>query len=664
MSTDHRFYTLTPDDHIDLRDYKEALDYAFSNHDIRNIALSGAYGSGKSSVIRSYENIHKERRFIHISLAHFDEQGQISARTPAEADSAKTVHELEGKILNQLIHQIPHQNISQSHFRIKKDLPWRQRLLLVAAALFFMALLIYTFCFHAWSAFVAGLGDSWVKALLLHTTDPYGRLIALLLAFVFLGAGLLYLSKAHNFQNIFKKVDLKGIVGIEIFENTNDSYFDKYLNEVLYLFENSQADAIVFEDMDRYDVTLIFEKLREISDLLCQREKAGLCARKKPLRFFYLIRDDIFTASDRSKFFDFIIPVVPYVDSSNSCDQLLQRFDDAGFGGVFSKRFLQDVSLYLSDMRLVTNIVNEYIVYSGRLKNSGLATEPDRQLAMLIYKNLYPGDFNLLQQNRGYVYNILKSRKTLLQKGQVEIDGEIFTLRQQIAEMDRERIEDIDELNALFFPLTEQIASIDGTGIDDRISRVELVRRILREPDHVNYYRVHSSYPQPLNIEAKRAEMEADPEYCRRKERIENKSGHQRERLEKKIKRLEQERAELSAMNIKELLGKSEGAEEDFWDCKLPDYEAEDYAKTIKTSKGFSLLKYLIRNGYIDENHAAYISYFYPNSLTVGDRNFLLALSDRKSLGYRSMMAVSKETPLRRGTWSVTSPEVVVRFRS
>ena len=30
---------------------------------------------------------------------------------------------------------------------------------------------------------------------------------------------------------------------------------------------------------------------------------------------------------------------------------------------------------------------------------------------------------------------------------------------------------------------------------------------------------------------------------------------------------------------------------------------------------------------------------------------------------YRSMMAVSKEIPLRRGTLSVTSPDVVVRFR-
>ena len=31
---------------------------------------------------------------------------------------------------------------------------------------------------------------------------------------------------------------------------------------------------------------------------------------------------------------------------------------------------------------------------------------------------------------------------------------------------------------------------------------------------------------------------------------------------------------------------------------------------------------------------------------------------------YRSMMAVSKDTPLSRGMWSVTSPEVVVRLRS
>jgi len=244
---------------------------------------------------------------------------------------------------------------------------------------------IYVFQFQKWSSTVSNLGESWIKPLLLATTDPYGRLIGFALFLLLLGVGMFYILRTYPFRILFKKVDLKGLVGIELFSAEEDTYFDKYLHNVLYLFDQANADTIIFEDLDRYDVTLIFEKLREINDLAYSREKQGLRQGKKPLRFFYLIRDDVFTASDRSKFFDFIISVVPYVDASNSCDQLLQRFEEAGFGGFFTKRFLQDVSLYLGDMRLVSNIVNEYIVYHGRLSGSGLTTKPDRQLAMVIY---------------------------------------------------------------------------------------------------------------------------------------------------------------------------------------------------------------------------------------------------------------------------------------
>ena len=30
----------------------------------------------------------------------------------------------------------------------------------------------------------------------------------------------------------------------------------------------------------------------------------------KPLRFFYLVRDDIFVSKDRTKFFDYIVPIL------------------------------------------------------------------------------------------------------------------------------------------------------------------------------------------------------------------------------------------------------------------------------------------------------------------------------------------------------------------
>lgn len=104
MPFENKFRSLTPNGAVDLCHYKEALDHVFSSYEIRNIALTGSYGSGKSSVIRSYENIHKERIFIHISLARFEEQGSsVSDST----DRIKIVNILEGKIINQLLHQIP-----------------------------------------------------------------------------------------------------------------------------------------------------------------------------------------------------------------------------------------------------------------------------------------------------------------------------------------------------------------------------------------------------------------------------------------------------------------------------------------------------------------------------------------------------------------------------
>lgn len=124
-------------------------------------------------------------------------------------------------------------------------------------------------------------------------------------------------------KNVFRKLNLQGNE-IEIFEETNESYFDKYLNEVLYLFENTDANAIVFEDIDRYNVNEIFERLREVNTLAnLQLEKDN-----KVLRFFYLLRDDIYDSKDRTKFFDYIIPIVPVVDSSNSFNQFISHFEN------------------------------------------------------------------------------------------------------------------------------------------------------------------------------------------------------------------------------------------------------------------------------------------------------------------------------------------------
>ena len=44
---------------------------AFNNEKIYNIAISGPYGSGKSSIINSYIKKHPELKVVNISLANF-----------------------------------------------------------------------------------------------------------------------------------------------------------------------------------------------------------------------------------------------------------------------------------------------------------------------------------------------------------------------------------------------------------------------------------------------------------------------------------------------------------------------------------------------------------------------------------------------------------------
>ena len=73
--------SLTED--VDISVYKDAIDFAFENPDVKNIAIAGAYGSGKSSVLASYKKNNPHKKFIHISLAHFvpEKKEDVSTKT-------------------------------------------------------------------------------------------------------------------------------------------------------------------------------------------------------------------------------------------------------------------------------------------------------------------------------------------------------------------------------------------------------------------------------------------------------------------------------------------------------------------------------------------------------------------------------------------------------
>lgn len=385
------FEKLTPITDSNISVYESAINFAFEHDDVKNIAISGAYGAGKSSVLASYKDKHPNRKFMHISLAHFQNDQKAERFDTPVKDSI-----LEGKILNQLIHQIPAEKIPQTNFRVKQSTGNKTIFFYTFAVALFLISLLHILFFNNWSRFVGVLPDGVIQHFLSISTSESFRLISGGSCFIISCFFFFQILLTQKNKSIFKKLSFQGNE-IEIFEESDDSYFDKYLNEVLYLFENVEENVIVFEDMDRFDANRIFERLREINTLVnIQRKKNN----KAILRFFYLLRDDIFISKDRTKFFDYIIPVIPVVDSSNSYNQFISHLNKNHLLSAFDAGFLQGISLYVDDMRLLKNICNEFLIYYNRLNTTEL--DCNKMFALITYKNLFPRDFSDLQLNRGY----------------------------------------------------------------------------------------------------------------------------------------------------------------------------------------------------------------------------------------------------------------------
>lgn len=165
---DYIFEKLTPDNDVDISVYDEAIGFVFDNEDVTNIAISGAYGAGKSSVIKSYEKKHEEKKFMHISLAHFEPMDV------EEENDATDETVLEGKILNQLIHQIPVSRIPQTNFRVKKD--FGRKNIISITVLFYVLIGSITFLLLSGKIqrWVKNLSDGILKKILGYAASDYG----------------------------------------------------------------------------------------------------------------------------------------------------------------------------------------------------------------------------------------------------------------------------------------------------------------------------------------------------------------------------------------------------------------------------------------------------------------------------------------------------------
>ena len=592
----YHFERLTPIDDMDLEVYEEAIDYVFDNPDIKNVAITGAYSAGKSSVLASYKKKHEKLRFLHISLAHF----QSSDKENETKENKKGANEfaLEGKILNQLIHQIPSEKIPQTNFKVKKTISFKSVLIRTIVVVLLSVSIIYFTCFNMWKDYVNSLSDNWFKSLLSFSTNQYALIVVGIIITCLFSLIVYELINIQKNRNIFRKINLQGNE-IEIFEESDDSYFDKYLNEVLYLFENADTNVIVFEDMDRFNTIKIFERLREINTLANIQLKNE---NKKILRFFYLLRDDLFISKDRTKFFDYIVPVVPVVDSSNSYDQFISHLKKGGVFEKFNESFLQGLSLYIDDMRLLKNIYNEFMIYYNRLN----IIEPDynKMLAIIAYKNLFPSDFADLQLNKGFVYTLFNSKNDFIENEIKSLQNSISQRQNYIDKLKSEHFDTIEELNVVF------------------------AHKYLN-----NYNWEHKQSDELNDFVTNYLNKDRIKEYLSRKQGIDYKKDEKIFELQQEIYNMEQELNKIHNKQLFQIISR-ENIDSIFKITTKNEIGEITNFNEIKSSEYFDLLKFLIRNGYIDETYADYMSYFYENSLSRIDKIFLRSITDKKAKEY------------------------------
>lgn len=589
------FEKLTPTVDADISVYEEALDYVFEpeNKDIQNVAITGVFGSGKSSVINTYEKTHN-KKFIHISLAHFKET--------STQDSEDII---EKKIINQLIQQVPEGLIPETSFKIKKDTKWYY---FIASALCIAALAVLVISIIKYTSLFSYNNDT--------NKDFFHTFFTPSSTVIFIVTGSLFSFLIVQFVRWQKKNHYIRKIGfkehtIEFDDYKKDtSFFNRHIDEILYVLERITCtsnrsdgfDGIVIEDLDRFKDNIdakIFEKLRELCTLGNYRIKKNNETSYCPLRFIYLIRDDVFQSKERTKFFDFIIPIIPFVDSSNAYAKLKGCLQIINYYDILDDHFLHGLSLYFDDYRIIINIVNEFQIYAGKLNN----TEHDYNelLAIIVYKNYFPKDFADLQLNSGYVYMLFNKRESMIDLEEQQIVKDIKELENLLIAAENEMLADELELQAVSAHRRSNDSVYKDFKYDD------------------------------WNKE----------EFTKRKAAIKIKTEKKEERIRNKII---DKQTQLVYLKNKKLSKFALIYGDDFYTIdnlknkKEGDDNYSDKEKSllkVQNDKYFDIIKFLIQSGYFDvDSYRDYMACFDERGMSVSDKNFLIGINSGKGKSF------------------------------
>ena len=631
-----RFHDLAPADELDAsREYFKALDWALRNDKITNIALSGPYGSGKSSIIQSYMKKHRWLKAINISLATFVELEEFDgeqnqAKKPYVQEKLIDVGEkrIEEGVLKQLFYKVDHKRIPRSRYRKLYRVSKLKIFLITILALAFIALGIFYFMPEIW--------DKGIKHIYLFGAYHGLSKIKSWLVVLFFGLIVIWVISLLLWILLtsykVKEVNLADKAAITKQDENNESIFDKNMDEIIYFFEETRYKVVFIEDLDRFKSPEIFVRLRELNTILNNYEKI-----RRKIVFVYAIRDDMFMDKDRTKFFDFIIPIVPIINSTNSNEKLLEllgenlsKDDTVDNKRGITQEYVMSVSPYIDDMRVLINIYNEFLIYKNTLREEQqLDLEDIQMMSLMIFKNLRPNDFAKLQMEKGVVKDAFRCKERFL-KSQIEkLEEEKRDLTEKLRIIDEDILSDIDELRlAVLYKLRNGLELPSGIMVGGSwytfatiMSKDFNLKNIYNSKITIHYNSGTRTIKNGIELLDDKAGKQYS--YIERYRALLNSAPERIEALHNRIASITERVSRLRNLTFCGL-------------CEI--YALEDILDFNYDDNLF--LIFALRNGYIDEKYADYINYFHANSITHRDMNFIFNV--RNHGGINSWGSLSK----------------------
>ena len=592
------------DDFKRHKEYIIRLKNAIDQPNVFNIALTGSYGAGKSSILKTFKAYYPEYHYVNVSLASFVEVNMSESDSTPKSKEDSFEEQLEYSILQQLFYHVKATNIPESRFGRIERTSSKKRILNTVSILLFVVANLFLFCQEQVTKYFL------IPAEVLKFSFSFGISI-----FVFVIGILVILFQLILF---IKKISIKNLTldkaTLEFEEKKNVSIMNRYLDEILYLFQEKKYNVVIFEDIDRFENTHIFTKLRELNLILNQSEEI-----ERRIIFLYALKDDIFAnAEERTKFFDYIVPVIPFVNVSNSGDLFRRKIANLHIPEAeVRSSFITDISAFVNDMRVLTNVVNEFDLYRNLLDKK---LNKEKLLAMILYKNLYPTDFSLLHQNKGVVYETFIT--TGLLKDEIKKDDwkRLEEIDLEIQAISEESLRSIEELRAVIvgkllklWPDLGWEIYCDGCKTDiSSLFSEENIQHILE--GNIFFKNTYYSYDvKHLTADEIKSSLGESYNYSKRKELIQSIADD-------KIEDLRDERnAFMDAISATEKFTILDIAKSD-WDI----FEHVDIPKGEEEK--YKVLRYLLEKGYIDEEYFFYISIFQEGRLTPSDQEFLLSI--------------------------------------